>query len=79
MKKARKKPLIIRAFRLGEKSQEIDKLIEEGAETLKAFRDKIDTTKMKEPSFMMIIVGVGSYAYRRDDGIYIVPIGCLKN
>lgn len=56
-----------------------EKLIEEGAANLKALRDKIDTTKMKEPSFMMIIVGVGSYAYRRDDGIYIVPIGCLKN
>lgn len=56
-----------------------EKLIEEGAANLKALRDKIDTTKMKEPSFMMIIVGVGSFAYRRDDGIYIVPIGCLKN
>ncbi len=34
---------------------------------------------MNEPSFMMILIGVGKYAYRREDGIYIVPIGCLKN
>ena len=56
-----------------------DKLIEEGTETLKAFRDKIDTTKMKTPSFLMILTGTGRYAYRREDGVYVVPIGCLKN
>lgn len=55
------------------------KLIEEGAHNLKALHDKIDTTKMNNPSFMAIIVGVGEYAYRREDGIYIIPIGCLKN
>ena len=55
------------------------KLIEEGADNLKTLLNKIDTTKMPSPSFMMIIVGVGDYAYRRKDGIYIVPIGCLKN
>lgn len=56
-----------------------DKLIEEGAETLKAFKDKIDTTKMKTPSFLMVVTGTGRYAYRREDGVYVVPIGCLKN
>ena len=56
-----------------------DRLIEEGAANLKALSGKIDTTKMKAPAFMMIVVGVGDYAYRREDGIYIVPIGCLKN
>lgn len=55
------------------------KLIEEGAENLKSLSKKIDTTKMKKPSFMMIVIGAGEYAYRREDGIYIVPIGCLKN
>ena len=55
------------------------KLIEEGAVNLKALADKIDTTKMPSPSFMMIVVGTGEFAYRREDGIYIVPIGCLKN
>lgn len=56
-----------------------DKLIEEGAENLKKLRDKIDTTKMKAPSFLMVLIGVGDYAYRRQDGVYVVPIGCLKD
>lgn len=56
-----------------------DKLIEEGAQNLKKLRDKIDTTKMKTPSFLMVLIGVGDYAYRRQDGIYVVPIGCLKD
>ena len=55
------------------------KLIEEGAINLKSLAEKIDTTKMPAPSFMMIVVGIGDFAYRRADGIYIVPIGCLKN
>lgn len=54
------------------------KLIEEGVANLKALAAKIDTTKMPAPSFMMIVVGVGDFAYRREDGIFIVPIGCLK-
>lgn len=54
------------------------KLIEEGAANLKALAAKIDTTKMPAPSFMMIVVGTGDFAYRREDGIFIVPIGCLK-
>ena len=56
-----------------------DKLIGEGAENLKKLRDKIDMTKMKEPSFLMVLIGVGDYAYRREDGVYVVPIGCLKD
>lgn len=56
-----------------------DKLIEEGAENLKKLRDKIDTTKMKVPAFLMVLIGVGDYAYRRKDGVYVVPIGCLKD
>jgi predicted AAA+ superfamily ATPase len=55
------------------------RLIEEGAANLKSLAGKIDTTKMKEPSFLMIVVGTGEFAYRREDGIYIVPAGCLKN
>ena len=54
-------------------------LIEEGAESLKSLKNKLDTTKMKKPSFMMVLIGIGSTAYRRDDGIYVVPIGCLKD
>lgn len=56
-----------------------DKLIEEGAENLKKLRNKIDTTKMKAPVFLMVLIGVGDYAYRRQDGVYVVPIGCLKD
>lgn len=56
-----------------------ERLIEEGAQNLKTLKEKIDTTKMPAPSFLMIVVGVGNYAYRREDGIFVVPIGCLKN
>lgn len=56
-----------------------DKNIEEGANTLKKLSSKIDTTKMKSPSFLMVLTAVGKYAYCREDGIYIVPIGCLKD
>ena len=42
-------------------------------------RLNVDVEKMGEPSFMAIIVGIGRYAYRREDGIYIVPIGCLRD
>ena len=56
-----------------------DRLIEEGAETLKKFSTKIDTAKMKEPSFLMVLTGTGKFAYRRADGVYVVPVGCLKD
>ena len=56
-----------------------DKLIEEGSTNLKALRDKIDTDKMKKPAFLMVLIGLGDYAYRRSDGVYVVPIGCLKD
>ena len=56
-----------------------DKLIEEGAENLKIFSRKIDTDKMKTPSFLMVLTGTGNFAYKREDGVYVVPIGCLKN
>ena len=56
-----------------------DKLIEEGAKSLKAMEAKIDTDKMNAPSFLMVLIGIGDYAYRRQDGVYVVPISCLKN
>jgi len=52
--------------------------IEKGALTLKDLAAKIDTEKMKAPSFLMVLTGVGQYAYRRPDGVLVVPIGCLK-
>ena len=56
-----------------------DKLIEEGAQSLKKMESKIDTDKMKAPSFLMVLTGVGGYAYRRKDGVRVVPIGCLRH
>lgn len=56
-----------------------DKLIEDGASALKKLHNKLDTKKMNDPSFMMVLTGVGPYAYQRDDGIFVVPITCLKN
>jgi len=53
-------------------------LINEGAKNLTTLKNKIDTTLMNKPSFLMILTGVGNIAYRREDGIYVVPIGCLK-
>lgn len=56
-----------------------DVLIGEGAQALLKLSGKIDTERMKAPSFMMVLVGIGSYAYRREDGVYVVPIECLKD
>ena len=55
------------------------KFIEDAAENLKSLSNKIDTSKMPAPSFLMIVIGIGEFAYKREDGIFIVPIGCLKN
>ena len=47
--------------------------------SLKALEAKIDTSKMKAPSFKMVLTAIGKFAYRQKDGIYIVPVGCLKD
>lgn len=52
--------------------------IEHGALTLKTLASKIDTDKMKAPAFLLVLTAVGDYAYRREDGVYVVPIGCLR-
>ena len=56
-----------------------ERLIKEGAETLNTLTESIDTSKMKAPAFRMILTATERYAYRREDGICIVPIGCLKD
>lgn len=56
-----------------------DKLVSQGATTLLSLADKIDTTRMKAPSFLMVLTASGQYAFRRDDGVLVVPIGCLKD
>ena len=53
--------------------------IDKGAESLKTLANKIDTGKMKAPAFLMVLTGVGQYAYRRPDGVFVVPIGSLKD
>lgn len=55
-----------------------DTRIEEGAKTLKKLAENIDTTKMKNPSFLMVITAIGQFAYRRKDGVIVVPICCLR-
>ena len=56
-----------------------DSLIEEGVATLKRLTQRIDTDRMKQPSFLMVLTATSRFAYRREDGVYIVPIGCLKD
>ena len=53
--------------------------INEGAANMLKLSANIDTDKMPSPSFMAVIVGVGKYAFRREDGVYVIPIGCLKD
>ena len=53
--------------------------IEDGAKSMLALAENIDTDKMPAPSFMAVIVGVGQYAYQRKDEVYVIPIGCLKD
>lgn len=55
-------------------------LIEEGTSTLTELSRKIDTDRMNPPSFLMVMTGVGNYAYRRpQDNVLVVPAGCLKD
>lgn len=56
-----------------------EKLINDGAENMLKLANIIDTNRMPLPSFMAVIVGVGKFAYRRKDGVYVIPIGCLKD
>jgi len=56
-----------------------EKNIEDAAENLKLLSSKIDTSKTKAPSFLMVLTGTSKYALRRQDGVYVVPVGCLKD
>lgn len=53
--------------------------IEEGAKSLKALESKIDTGRMQAPAFLAVIIGVGRYAYQRKDGVYVLPVSCLRD
>ena len=54
-----------------------DKLIKEGVDNLLKLKSIIDIDKMKAPSFLMVITATGNLAYKRSDGVLIVPIGTL--
>ena len=56
-----------------------DRLIEEGAASLLKLKNRIDTGKMREPAFMMVLCGIAPFAYRRNDGVLVVPVGCLRD
>ena len=53
--------------------------INEGAANMQTLADIIDRNKMPSPSFMAVITAVGRYAYQRKDGVFVLPIGCLKD
>lgn len=55
-----------------------DEAIEKACKNLLKFKNNIISQKMKEPSFLMVITGTKN-AYRREDGVFVVPIDCLKN
>ena len=54
-------------------------LIDEGAANMIKLSQSIDTDQMPSPSFMAVIIGVGHYAYQREDGVCVIPIGCLRD
>ena len=55
-----------------------DKLIEEGAKTLKDLASKIDTENMPKPSFMAVLCAKAPFAYKRNDGVCVIPIAALR-
>lgn len=56
-----------------------ERLIDKGVTALKNALRRIDTDKMGEPAFMAVIAGTERYAYRRDDGVLVIPLGALRN
>ena len=56
-----------------------EKLVEEGVASLTTLANTLDTNRMSQPAFKMVLTAVGPFAYQRKDGIFVVPIGCLKD
>lgn len=52
--------------------------IEVAARHLLQLRARIDEQRMGRASFLMVLTG-GRFAYRREDGVFVVPIGCLRD
>jgi hypothetical protein len=55
-----------------------DNEIDDAAANLRKLRDKVDTENMNAPSFLAVVTGTG-FAYTRDDGVHVIPIGCLRD
>lgn len=53
--------------------------IDKAANNLIKIRDSIRKENGKEPSILCVICGMTSAAYKRPDGVYVVPITALKN
>lgn len=51
---------------------------DKAADNLKKLVKKVDAVSMNEPSFLMVLTATG-FAHRRDDGVLVVPIGCLRD
>lgn len=52
--------------------------VEEAAKHLKRLSGRVDSQKMGEPSFLMVVTGTQA-AYERDDGVLVVPLACLRD
>ena len=66
-------------FKLG--SADIDdgaKHLIELENLIKAYNEKESQCKLRLPSLKIVITGT-QYGYKREDGVYVVPIGCLKD
>ncbi len=61
---------------MGERGGET--LVDARASTLLKLAGKIDSTRMKSPSFLMVLTATGEYAYQRNDGVLVIPIAALK-
>jgi len=51
---------------------------DEAAANLIQLKNKVDTSRIGEPSFLMVLTG-GKFAYKRKDGVMVVPLACLRD
>ena len=54
------------------------RMVDEAAKNLLRLRDAVDFEKMNRPSFLLVVTG-DKYAYQREDGVYVVPLACLRD
>jgi len=52
--------------------------VDKACENLIKLKQIVDSDRMNEPSFLMVLTGT-EYAFQMKNGIWIVPLGCLKN